>query len=209
MSVTFRQVERDEEVEALAHMAYHIWNEYWPAIIGQAQTDYMVEKFQSLNAFRTDIADNGYEYFFIMQHEDETPHELGAATHGRVNDDIESDRDGELARDTEDFARTAAVPRIVGYTGGHVEADTNRFFISKIYLLKEHRGEGLCSATIRFYERLARERGLDALYLTVNKHNEMAIRAYKAKGFEVIDAVETDIGDGYVMDDYIMEKKLV
>lgn len=152
-------------------MAYHIWNEYWPAIIGQAQTDYMVEKFQSLNAFRTDIADNGYEYFFIMQHEDETPHELGAATHGadihdqgdtvagRVNDDVESDRDDELAHDTEDFARTAAVPRIVGYTGGHVEADTNRFFISKIYLLKEHRGEGLCSATIRFYERLARERG--------------------------------------------------
>ena len=118
------------------------------------------------------------------------------------------DRDDELAHDTEDFARTAAVPRIVGYTGGHVEADTNRFFISKIYLLKEHRGEGLCSATIRFYERLARERGLDALYLTVNKHNEMAIRAYKAKGFEVIDAVETDIGDGYIMDDYIMEKKL-
>ena len=153
MSVTFRQVERDEEVEALAHMAYHIWNEYWPAIIGQAQTDYMVEKFQSLNAFRTDIADNGYEYFFIMQHEDETPHELGAATHGadihdqgdtvagRVNDDVESDRDDELAHDTEDFARTAAVPRIVGYTGGHVETDTNRFFISKIYLLKEHRGQ--------------------------------------------------------------------
>ena len=28
------------------------------------------------------------------------------------------------------------------------------------------------------------------------------------KGFEVIDAVETDIGDGYIMDDYIMEKKL-
>ena len=120
MSVTFRQVERDEEVEALAHMAYHIWNEYWPAIIGQAQTDYMVEKFQSLNAFRTDIADNGYEYFFIMQHEDQTPHELGAATHGadihdqgdtvagRVNDDVESDRDDELAHDTEDFARTAA-----------------------------------------------------------------------------------------------------
>ena len=40
----------------------------------------------------------------------------------------------------------------------------------------------------------------------MNKHNEMAIRAYKAKGFEVIDAVETDIGDGYIMDDYIMEK---
>ena len=221
MSIAFDAVRTADDRQRLAALADEIWHEYWPALIGDAQTDYMVEKFQSLNAFRTDIADNGYEYFFIMQHEDETPHELCAATHGadihdqgdtvagRVNDDIESDRDGELARDTEDFARTAAVPRIVGYTGGHVEADTNRFFISKIYLLKEHRGEGLCSATIRFYERLARERGLNALYLTVNKHNEMAIRAYKAKGFEVIDAVETDIGDGYIMDDYIMEKKLV
>ncbi len=45
MSVTFRQVERDEEVEALAHMAYHIWNVDWPGFIGQAQTDYMVEKY--------------------------------------------------------------------------------------------------------------------------------------------------------------------
>lgn len=220
MSITFRQVERDEEVEALAHMAHHIWNEYWPALIGQDQTDYMVEKFQSLNAFRTDIADNGYEYWFIMEREDETPHELGAAAYGadihdagdtvagRVAADVESDRDGELAGDTEDFARTAAAPRIVGYTGGHVEAETNRFFISKIYLLKEHRGRGMCSATIRFYERLCRERGLDAMYLTVNKKNEMGIRAYRAKGFEVIDAVETDIGEGYIMDDYIMEKKL-
>ncbi len=55
---------------------------------------------------------------------------------------------------------------------------------------------------------IARKRGLDALYLTVNKNNEMAIRAYKANGFEVIDAVETDIGEGFVMDDYIMERKV-
>lgn len=220
MSVSFRQVERDEEVETLAHMAYVIWNEYWPALIGQEQTDYMIDKFQSLNAFRTDIADNGYEYFFIMEREDETPRELDQAARGAdihdegapapagANDAIESTRDGELARDAEDFARTAAAPRIVGYTGGHVEADTNRFFISKIYLLKEHRGRGLCSATIRFYENLARRRGLDALYLTVNKGNEQAIRAYKGLGFETIDAVETDIGEGFIMDDYIMEKKL-
>ena len=82
MSVSFRQIERDEEVEALAHMAHHIWNEYWPALIGQEQTDYMVEKFQSLNAFRADIADNGYEYFFIMDRENATPRELDQAVHG-------------------------------------------------------------------------------------------------------------------------------
>ena len=203
MSVSFRQVERDEEVEALAHMAHHIWNEYWPALIGQEQTDYMVEKFQSLNAFRADIADNGYEYFFIMDRENATPRAPAGA-----DDAVESDRDGELAHDAEDFAHEAAKPRIIGYTGGRVEADTNRFFVSKVYLLKEHRGRGLIASVVRFYERLCCERGLDAMYLTVNKKNEMAIRAYKKHGFEIIDAVETDIGEGFVMNDYIMEKKL-
>ena len=171
MSVSFRQVERDEEVEALAHMAHHIWNEYWPALIGQAQTDYMVEKFQSLNAFRTDIADNGYEYWFIMDDEGDTP-------------------------------------RIIGYTGGHTESETNRFFISKIYLLKEHRGRGIAAAVTRFYKQLCRDRGLAAMYLTVNKQNQMAIRAYEKQGFVTIDAVETDIGEGFVMDDFIMENPL-
>ncbi len=220
MSVSFRQVERDEEVEALAHMAHHIWNEYWPALIGQEQTDYMVEKFQSLNAFRTDIADNGYEYFFIMDRENATPRELDQAAHGAdihdkggsapadANDAVESERDGELAREAEGFAREAAKPRIIGYTGGHVEPETNRYFISKIYLLKEHRGRGLATAIDRLYENLARKRGLDALYLTVNKKNAMAIRAYEKLGFETIESVETDIGEGFIMDDYIMEKKL-
>ena len=98
--------------------------------------------------------------------------------------------------------------RDVGYTGGRVEPETNRFFISKIYLFKEERGKHFASATIAFYDELCRNRGLDAMYLTVNKHNDLGIRAYTAKGFETIDAVRTDIGEGYVMDDYIMEKQV-
>ena len=56
-------------------------------------------------------------------------------------------------------------------------------------------------------DRLCRDRGLEAMYLTVNKHNDLALRAYQAKGFTTIEAVETDIGEGYIMDDFIMEKK--
>ena len=103
------------------------------------------------------------------------------------------------------FLRTEDDGRIVGYTGGHAEPETNRYFISKIYLRAEERGKGFASQAIAFYDQLARERGLDALYLTVNKHNELGVRAYLGKGFEIIDAVETDIGNGFVMDDYIME----
>ena len=91
---------------------------------------------------------------------------------------------------------------------GASEPETNRFFISKIYLRAEERGHGFASQTIRFYEDLCRARGLAALYLTVNKHNDLGVRAYRGKGFETIDSVETDIGQGFIMDDFIMEKRI-
>lgn len=102
--------------------------------------------------------------------------------------------------------RSATDNRVVGYTGGREEQEDKRFFISKIYLLATERGQGFASETLRFYENLCHERGLQSLYLTVNKHNDLGVRTYKAKGFETIDAVKTDIGEGYVMDDFIMEK---
>ena len=107
------------------------------------------------------------------------------------------------------FVRAADDGRVVGYTGGHVEPETNRFFISKIYLRAAERGRHFASAVVAFYERLCRERGLGAMYLTVNKGNELGTRAYRGKGFATIDAVETDIGHGFVMDDYIMEKRVL
>lgn len=107
------------------------------------------------------------------------------------------------------FVRAADDGRVVGYTGGHVEPETSRFFISKIYLLADERGKHFGSAVIAFYEQLCRDRGLRAMYLTVNKGNRLGIRAYEGKGFETIDAVRTDIGSGFVMDDYIMEKRIV
>ena len=106
------------------------------------------------------------------------------------------------------FVRAADDRRVVGYTGGHVEPQTNRFFISKIYLLPEERGKHFASAVVRFYERLCCERGLSAMYLTVNKGNTLGIRAYEGNGFTTIDAVQTDIGSGFIMDDYIMEKRV-
>lgn len=44
------------------------------------------------------------------------------------------------------------------------------------------------------------------MYLTVNKGNELGIRAYKGHSFETIESVESDIGNGFIMDDYIMAR---
>ena len=44
------------------------------------------------------------------------------------------------------------------------------------------------------------------LRLRVNKRNAAAIRSYLRGGFVFQEDVVTDIGSGYVMDDYVMEK---
>ena len=46
------------------------------------------------------------------------------------------------------------------------------------------------------------------LILAVNKKNEPAIAAYQKYGFSVREAVCIDIGNGFVMDDFIMAKAL-
>lgn len=167
MDVQFVAVKTAEDQEKLAKLADEIWHEYWPALIGKAQTDYMVEQFQSLEAIKRDMAENAYEYWFVVDEAGKT----------------------------------------VGYTGGHEEPETSRFFISKIYLLAEERGKHYASKVIAFYVDLCRNRDLHSMYLTVNKHNELGIRAYLGKGFVTIESVETDIGNGFVMDDYVMEKE--
>jgi hypothetical protein len=44
------------------------------------------------------------------------------------------------------------------------------------------------------------------LRLRVNKRNAAAIRSYLRSGFVFQEDVVTDIGSGFVMDDYVMEK---
>lgn len=167
MDVRFEAVKTDADQEKLAKLADEIWHEYWPALIGAAQTDYMVEQFQSLEAIKRDMAEHAYEYWFVVDEAGKT----------------------------------------VGYTGGREEPETSRYFISKIYLPAEERSKHYASQIIEFYVELCRNRDLHSMYLTVNKHNELGIRAYLGKGFVTIESVETDIGNGFVMDDYVMEKE--
>ena len=57
---------------------------------------------------------------------------------------------------------------------------------------------------VQFLERLARERGLGKISLTVNKNNLDTIKAYEKFGFETLGPVVQDIGGGFIMDDYQM-----
>ncbi len=88
---------------------------------------------------------------------------------------------------------------IVGYTG--ISDKKDYLFLSKLYILKEFRHKGLGKLAFEEIKRL----GYNQIRLTVNKNNTNAYHAYKKYGFKTIDSVVTDIGSGFVMDDYIME----
>lgn len=94
--------------------------------------------------------------------------------------------------------------KTVGYIG--LRDEGGKIFLSKLYLKKDFRGRGLASVAFAFIERLCRERGASELYLTVNRHNEGAIAVYKAKGMNIIREQVSDIGNGFVMDDYVFSK---
>lgn len=79
-----------------------------------------------------------------------------------------------------------------------------RLMLSKIYVLADKQGLGLGREAVAFAVRRCRELGRRALWLTVNKRNARSIAFYERVGFVTESSVVTDIGGGFVMDDYVM-----
>ncbi len=92
----------------------------------------------------------------------------------------------------------------VGYTGICPKED--ELFLSKLYIRASQRGKGFGREAIEFLDDLAREKGLGRITLTVNKDNTDTIKAYEKLGFANLGVLVQDIGSGFVMDDYKMEK---
>lgn len=92
----------------------------------------------------------------------------------------------------------------VGYLA--VELQTESLFLSKIYIRAGYRKLGLGKESLEFVTLLAKLLKLPKITLTVNKNNTGSIQAYEKCGFKKIFSVVKDIGEGFVMDDFVMEK---
>ena len=88
------------------------------------------------------------------------------------------------------------------YIGIHPETDA--LFLSKLYLHKDYRGRHIATQAFHFLIDLCKKRGLKKIWLTCNKHNDSSLAVYHHLGFQVTDTQEADIGNGFIMDDYIM-----
>lgn len=87
-----------------------------------------------------------------------------------------------------------------------VQPQGDRLFLSKLYLTKEYRGNGYGKRMMNFVFDEAKKENLKSVYLTVNRYNTPSIKIYEKSGFKKVEEKATDIGNGFIMDDYIMEK---
>ncbi|MFV0362987.1 MAG: GNAT family N-acetyltransferase [Suipraeoptans sp.] len=90
----------------------------------------------------------------------------------------------------------------IGYFGFQIKE--SKLFLSKLYIKENMRGNGISRTVIEYLIGICKDKKLSCIWLTCNKGNENTLNAYRHFGFEQTDSVITDIGNGYVMDDYIM-----
>jgi ribosomal protein S18 acetylase RimI-like enzyme len=87
------------------------------------------------------------------------------------------------------------------------EMQSGIFKLHKIYVLPSQQGRGTGRFLVDFIFDDIKQRGGTALQLQVNRHNKAKI-FYEKLGFRVKEEVDIAIGNGYFMNDYIMEKKI-
>ena len=84
----------------------------------------------------------------------------------------------------------------------------NELKLDKLYVDVAMHRQGVGGALMGRAVARAKSLGREALVLAVNKRNEKAIAAYRKHGFEVRESVRVDIGQGFVMDDFIMQRTI-
>jgi ribosomal protein S18 acetylase RimI-like enzyme len=92
----------------------------------------------------------------------------------------------------------------VGFLSFEINSAPHKTKIHKIYLLPEIQGTGLGKQFFELVKEKAIENNQKAIFLNVNKYNN-ALHFYTKLGFTIIKDEVIDIGEGYVMDDYVME----
>lgn len=95
--------------------------------------------------------------------------------------------------------------RIIGFA--QYELYEHSMKLDKLYVHQDHQRQGYGGRMLAHVEDAARRHGLSTVRLNVNKHNLNSIEAYRKNGYAVVETVVADIGRGFVMDDYVMEKK--
>lgn len=100
---------------------------------------------------------------------------------------------------------------LAGYLCYYIKEDS--VFLSRLYIKAEYRRQGLARKSIAHLDKmfLSPEHGfqhIKTMRLNVERKNSFAINVYEHLGFHKVRSVNVDIGEGFVCEDYIMERTI-
>lgn len=91
-----------------------------------------------------------------------------------------------------------------GFIGYQFNYEPQTTKLHRIYMVPESKGKGLGKFALNYLKNHVSENDNERIILNVNKYNN-AKDFYESQGFKVYEEGVFDIGNGYVMDDYLME----
>lgn len=94
----------------------------------------------------------------------------------------------------------------VGYAAWQEETP-GQFKLHKLYVLPANQGKGRGRFLLEAIIAACREKGGNVLALQVNRNNK-ARYFYEKLGFVIAREADFDIGNGYLMEDFVMERRL-
>jgi diamine N-acetyltransferase len=96
----------------------------------------------------------------------------------------------------------------VGFVAWYPLQAARTMKLDKLYVLPDHHGSGIGRALIEHVVANARRAGCTAVTLNVNRGNLAAVRTYERCGFAIRERGDFPIGNGFVMEDYVMVREL-
>lgn len=106
-----------------------------------------------------------------------------------------------------DFFLLYHLDRPIGFIGLELQEEIKKVKIHKLYLLPTHQGKGLGKQMFLHALAYASQKSALAVYLNVNRFNA-AVQFYLGMGMQITRSEDIDIGGGFFMNDYVMEKGL-
>jgi GNAT superfamily N-acetyltransferase len=95
----------------------------------------------------------------------------------------------------------------LGFLGVQAGLETDSLKIHKLYVLPQNQGKNIGLKLFQYAENLTKLMNLKRVFLNVNRFNK-AKNFYEKIGMKICKVEDIEIGNGYLMEDFVMEKKL-
>jgi len=139
-----------------------------------------------------------------------TQHYVSIITIDQINFMLENFQSAEAIKKDIESGAVYDIAFLNGNPCGYsaIVPDETGLFLSKLYVKQSCRGQGVAKAMMNRIDERAKNTKAPRIWLKCNKYNKDSLAAYERLGFTISYPCVTDIGGGFIMDDYALEKKL-